>query len=187
MKNIHNQDKALKKTIYSCWSWIGLGCLFLPAVGIYCGCELLPPKSFGDFFWIIVCLCAIIAGLLVTNSQFYRFKIDSSGITMQRLLFSRFFPWTDIKEIILSSRGSIGRFVRTAIICKEIRRPFIRLDVGSLRSWPKWCMCIDLDSREIPADKGMAYVDQEQFLQFIKVYGIDIQYDRREGDGLMRK
>ncbi len=167
-----------QKSIITSWSWFFLLCIFLPVVCIYGIWVLLPIAKGPDLIiWLGICICAFLFGALETILHFYRFIIDQDGIRMQRLFFSRFYPWSDIKEIIVSSRGTIGRHIQTAIICIEKRRPYIRLDVGSLFEWPKWCMCIDLNSKDFPAEFSVPYVDKESFFQLVKEYEIEINTD----------
>ncbi len=182
------RDINPKKSIITSWSWIFLLCIFLPVVSIYGICALLPIAKGSDLIiWLGICICAFLFGALETILHFYRFIIDQDGIRMQRLLYSRFYPWSDIKEIIVSSRGTIGRFIQTAIICTEKRRPYIKLDVGGLFEWPKWCICIDLHSKDFPAEYSLPYVDKEPFFQLIKEHAIEINYDYKALMLLKRK
>ena len=185
MKDTTIQSLKSNKRIRSSWSLIGLGGIFLPAVSIYGLCTVLPTAEGSDFYvWLGILIGGFLIGMWVTIKIFFRFVIDENGVRMQRLLFSRFFPWSEVKEIIISSTPTKGRFLETAVICTEKRRPYIDLKEGDVFRRPKWCMCIDLNSKEYPAEHGLPYVDKEAFLQFIQEYAaqeyeIEINYDHK--------
>ena len=181
------------KRIRSSWSWIGLGGIFLPAVSIYGLCTVLPTAEGSDFYvWLGILIGGFLIGMWVTIKIFFRFVIDENGVRMQRLLFSRFFPWNEVKEIIISSTPTKGRFLETAVICTEKRRPYIDLKAGDVFRRPKWCMCIDLNSKDYPAEHGIPFVEKESFFLFIQEhvkqnYEIEINYDHEALKQLKRR
>ena len=162
-------------TIVSGWAWYALACLSGLFICAYCVISLLPVTDPEEYILIAVCICGSLFCLWMTFFLFYRFHIDSEGVKLQRLIRRRNYPWSEIKEVIVSARETKSRYFITATFCTEVHRPFVKLDIGGF-SWPKWCMCVDLDSEKFPSSKLFAFVDREQLLKVIEAHGIKIWY-----------
>ena len=162
-------------TIVSGWAWYALAGLSGLLICLYCAISLLPVTEPEVSILIAICICGSLFCLWGTLFLFYRFRIDSEGVTLQRLIRRRFYSWNEIREVIISARATKSRYFITAIFCTEVHRPFVKLDIGGFH-WPKWCMCVDLDSEKSPSSKLFASVDQETLLKVIEVHGIKIWY-----------
>lgn len=171
----HNEKKN-EESIVSGWAWYPMVLLLLP-LGLfsYLIIDMIPAKESGYYFWIGMCVLYILFCLWGILFLFYRFRIDSEGVTLQRLIRRRFFPWSEIKEVVISARSMPSRWILTAEFCKEVHRPFVKLDVGGFY-WPKWCMCVDLNSKQYPSSRLFACVDQELLLKILEDHEIKVWY-----------
>ena len=164
-----------EEVIVSGWSWLALSGLVLIAICVYCIIILLPVEEPDAYVLVAIAVCGILFALWVMIVMLYRFRIDSEGVYLQRLVRRRFYPWNEIQEVIISARSTKTRWILTAIFCTEVHRPFVKLDVGDF-FWPKWCMCVDLSSFKFPASRLFAFVEQDQLLKAIEDHGVKIWY-----------
>ena len=190
MKQSKTDSVNSETTIVSGWSWIALAGLFLIAVCVYGFVKLLPAEEPGAYVLVGIGICCILLALWIMSLMFYRFRIDSRGVALERLVRRRFFPWEEIREVYISTRSTPKVWILTATFCKEVHRLFKKLDAGGF-PWPKWCMCVDLDSEKFPSSKLIASFDQDQLLKAMEDHGIKICYDplaiKVKHDGRKRK
>lgn len=160
-------------------------CLF-PAVGAI-GAVIVPILFFGilsvqdtgspafisfGVFVALICLASAIIGP-------HRFILDHNGIIARHLAYRRTIAWSDLKEIVVTTRRIRGRMVQTVLFSREICRPLPRpvLEIYGVRRKAKniW---IDLDSPQHPASRIYAYIDRETFFRYAQGRGLSLQYDK---------
>ena len=153
-----------------------------PLIGVF-GCILmciiafgmLPLRLSGERFYFIAAICLSVFGITLTVLSVHRFCIDKNGITVNRLIFSRIIPWTEVKEMVLMTRKTADRTVECVVFCTEfLPRPIKPkaefIDIKRNNN----SVCLDLDSQQFPADKQYAYINKEDFLHFIDLVGLDL-------------
>lgn len=148
-----------------------LGCILMCIIAV----DMLPLHSSGEKFYFIAAICLSVFGIALTVLSVHRFRIDKNGITVNRMIFPRFIPWTDVKKMVLMTRKTADRTVECVVFCLDsMPRPMNPkaefIDIKRNNN----CVCLDLNSTQFPADKQYAYINKEGFLRFIDLLGLEL-------------
>lgn len=165
-------SNAVLKSSIPLHPFIGvLGCILMCVIAV----DMLPLHLCGEKFYFIAAICLSIFGIALAVLSVHRFIIDKNGITVNRIIFQRFIPWADVKEIVLMTRKTADRTVECVVFCidylpRPIKPKIEFIDIKRNNN----SVCLDLNSPQFPADKQYAYINKEGFLQFIDLLGLDL-------------